>query len=208
MFSQLGVNQQQQIETTQGPSFETIREKFMAKIDEKVGAIHTIGADEDDVDIEVINKLFSQVNAYVEIVEETHLKEKLSYKRALILCRSLLKQCRLANVHDQNVINICETLIHPAILNMNDKENCLIAFECVGLICILDKNVFLNYSKIFTEILQEELSPEKDNKREKVIAIKSVVDGLILHGIKEQQLEKFFEIITVDYLTTKDRVLR
>ena len=84
----------------------------------------------------------------------------------------------------------------------------MLAFECIGLICILDKEVFLNYSKIFTEILQAEISPEKDNKREKVIAIKSVVDGLIIHGIGEDQFKSFFEILTTNYLTTKDRILR
>ena len=136
------------------------------------------------------------------------MKAKLSYKRALILCRSLLKQCRLANVHDHNVIDICDSVIHPAILNMSDRENLLIAFECVGLICILDKGVLLNYSRIFTEILEEELAPDRDNKREKVIAIKSVVDGLILHGIEDEKLAKFFELITVNYMTTKDRILR
>ena len=136
------------------------------------------------------------------------MKEKLSYKRALILCRTLLKQCRLSNVNDQNVIAICETIVHPCVLNLTDKENLLLAFECIGLICILDKSVFLNYSKIFTEILDDEIDPEKDNKREKVIAIKSVVDGLIIHGISEPQLDTFFEILTKKYLTVKDRILR
>lgn len=93
-------------------------------------------------------------------------------------------------------------------LNLTDKENLLLAFECIGLICILDKSVFLNYSKIFTEILDDEIDPEKDNKREKVIAIKSVVDGLIIHGISEPQLDTFFEILTKKYLTVKDRILR
>ena len=122
----------------------------------------------------------------MHLVEETHLKEKLSYKRALILCRSLLKQCRLANVHDHNVISICESFIHPAVLNVDDKENILLALECIGLICILDKEVFLNYSKSFIGILQAEIRPDGDDRREKVIAIKSVVDSLIIHGIGEK----------------------
>lgn len=56
--------------------------------------------------------------------------------------------------------------------------------------------------------MEEELGPDKDNKREKVIAIKSVVDGLIIHGIKDDQLDQFFTILTENYLTVKDRVLR
>ena len=144
------------------------------------------GNDENDFDINAFNKTYKQLQIFVQLVEETHLKEKLSYKRALILCRSLLKQCRLSNVNDQNVINICETLIHPAVLNNEDRENLLLAFECIGLICILDKEVFLNYSKIFTQILEEEMSSENDTRREKVIAIKSVVDGLIIHGIGDE----------------------
>ena len=75
---------------------------------------------------------------------------------------------------------------------MDDRENILLAFECIGLICILDKEVFLNYSKIFTEILTSEASLERDNKREKVIAIKSVVDGLIIHGLSEEPFKHFF----------------
>ena len=144
----------------------------------------------------------------MQLVEETHLKEKLSYKRALTLCRSLLKHCRLANVHDHNVISICESFIHPAVLNVDDKENILLALECIGLICILDKEVFLNYSDMFKRFLLTEISPDTDDKREKVIAIKSVVDSLIIHGIGEEKLQGFFEIITTNYLTTKDRVLR
>ena len=143
------------------------------------------------------------------MVEETHLKEKLCFKRALILCRGLLKMCRLANVNDKNIINICETLIHPAVMNHEDQENLLLAFECIGLICILDKEVFLNYSKIFNHILiDEQLDQNSEKRREKVIAIKSVVDGLIIHGIGEDQMSKFFDILTSDYIMVKDRILR
>ncbi len=54
------------------------------------------------------------------------------------------------------MIAICETIVHPCVLNLADKENLLSAFECIGLICILDKSVFLNYSKIFLEILDDD----------------------------------------------------
>ena len=68
--------------------------------------------------------------------------------------------------------------------------------------------MFLNYSKIFTEILVADSSLERENKREKVIAIKSVVDSLIIHGLSEDKFAHFFKILTRDYLTTKDRILR
>ena len=62
--------------------------------------LHNLGNDDSDFDMKVFNKTFSQLQLYVQLVEETHLKEKLSYKRALILCRTLLKQCRLKNAND------------------------------------------------------------------------------------------------------------
>lgn len=66
------------------------------------------------------------------------------------MCRSLLKQCRIANINDQNVISICENIVHPCVERFEDKEKLLLAFECIGLFSILDKELFLNYSKIFT----------------------------------------------------------
>jgi len=72
----------------------------MRKIEQKVDACQGLGSDETDFDINAFNKTFKQLQIFVQLVEETHLKEKLSYKRALILCRSLLKQCRLTNVND------------------------------------------------------------------------------------------------------------
>ena len=170
--------------------------------------LQSLGNDDSDFDMKVFNKTFSQLKLYVQLVEETHLKEKLSYKRALILCRTMLKQCRLKNVNDQHVIEICETIIHPCVQKHVDKENMLIAFECIGLICVLDSDVFLSYGQIFMNILAEELEPEKDNKREKVIAIKSVVDSLIIHGIDQPQLSAFFDILTGQYLSVRNRVLR
>jgi hypothetical protein len=108
-------------------------------------------------------------------------------------------------VNDHNVIAICETLIAPAI-DGTDHENLLLAIECIGLLTILDKQVFMNYSEIFRQILTEEVSIE--NKREKVIAIKSVVDGLIVHGICDQKSQELFDLITGTFLTIKEKVLR
>ena len=56
----------------------------------------------------------------------------------------------------------------------------LLAIECIGLLCLLDKVLFQNYSTIFQTILTEDV--EEDNLREKIIALKSSVDSLIIHG--------------------------
>jgi len=69
----------------------------------------------DDADFKRLNLEFSKFNRYKNLVEETYLKEKLTFKRALILCKSMLKQCGVKDVNDQNVVEICETLIQPAI---------------------------------------------------------------------------------------------
>ena len=47
-----------------------------------------------------------------------------------------------------------------------------------------------------------------ENKREKVIAIKSVVDGLIVHGICDEKSQELFDLITGTFLTIKEKVLR
>lgn len=81
----------------------------------------------------------------------------------------------------------------------------LLAIECIGLLCLLDKELFQNYSKIFQRILQEELSEE--NLREKIIALRSSVDALIIHGV-DQKTQKLQKIIIEDYMVIKDKVLR
>lgn len=69
---------------------------------------------DDDYDVNELNTIMTKVRHYVALIEELNLKEKLSFKRALNLCLILLKQCR-ADVNDQNLISICETLIGPTI---------------------------------------------------------------------------------------------
>jgi hypothetical protein len=94
----------------------------------------------EDYSYDQLNSIMSKVRHYVALIEELNLKEKLSFKRALNLCLILLKQCR-ADVNDQNLITICETLIGPAIQS-KDKDNMLLAIECIGLLCLLDKELF------------------------------------------------------------------
>ena len=67
----------------------------------------------------------------------------------------------------------------------------------------------MDYKDIFSSILLEDLNNENDHKREKVIAIKGVIDSLIIHGIEDERLESFFKIITgAEYLTINDHHLR
>jgi len=47
-----------------------------------------------------------------------------------------------------------------------------------------------------------------DNLREKIIALKSSVDSLIIHGIDPKTTLKLHRIIVEDYMVVKDRVLR
>lgn len=61
----------------------------------------------------------------------------------------------------------------------------LLAIECIGLLCLLDKELFTNYSTIFHTILTEDVL--EDNLREKIIALRSSVDALIIHGTESLQ---------------------
>ena len=74
-----------------------------------------MSTEDEDFDINSFNKTFSQLKVYIQLVEETHLKERLSYKRALTLCRTLLKECRLRSINNRNMIDICETVVHPCV---------------------------------------------------------------------------------------------
>ena len=157
----------------------------------------------EDYSIEELNAIMRKVRMYVALLEEINLKEKLSFKRALNLCLILLKQCR-ADVTDQNIITICETIIAPTIKE-KDKDNMLLAIECIGLLCLLDKDLFSNYSSIFQNILTEDVL--QDNLREKIIALRSSVDSLIIHGVDSKTL-KLQKIIIEDYMVIKDKILR
>jgi len=87
------------------------------------------------------------------------------------------------DVNDQNVVTICETLIEPAIRS-NDTELNLLAIECIGLITILDSEVFQNYANIFKTILTiDDLPDQEQQLKDKIVSLKSAVDGLIVHGI-------------------------
>lgn len=49
---------------------------------------------------------------------------------------------------------------------------------------------------------------QEDNLKEKIIALKSSVDSLIIHGVESKNTQKLQRIIVEDYLVIKDRLLR
>lgn len=57
---------------------------------------------EGDIDASNVefHKAYFKFKRQVYLVEETYLKEKLTFKRALTLCKSLLKLCGVQNVND------------------------------------------------------------------------------------------------------------
>lgn len=80
-----------------------------------------------------------------------------------------------------------------------------LALECVGLLTLLNKTNFSNYSKIFKTCL---VQTDEGSRRDKVIALKSSVDGLIVHGVFDDVTNELFEMVTNDFLKTNDRILR
>jgi len=81
----------------------------------------------------------------------------------------------------------------------------LLTIECIGLLCLLDKELFWNYSKIFSSILTEDVL--EDNIREKMIALRSSVDGMIIHGI-DSKTQKLYNVIINDYMASNDKLMR
>ena len=59
---------------------------------------------------------------YASILEEINLKEKLTLKRSMSLLLILLKSLR-ADTNDSNLVEICETLIQPALQASEDSDN-------------------------------------------------------------------------------------
>ena len=154
-----------------------------------------------------MNLEFSKFNRLKNLVEETYLKEKLVFKRSLMLCKSLLKHCGVKDVSDQNVVEVCETLIQPAI-ETGDPDLTLLAIECIGLVTMLDKEVFTNYSSIYISILKTNSQQKEQELRSKLIALKSAIDGLIVHGVCDESTQELFDLITQNYMQGNDPYLR
>lgn len=102
-----------------------------------------------------------------------------------------MKQCR-TNVADKSLLDICIALIQPALGRDDDEEIQLLAIESIGLLSLLDRDLFCNYSTVFKAIIEENIQRiyqeqgfRRNQLNETIIAIKSTFDGLIIHGIQE-----------------------
>lgn len=169
--------------------------QFQKKLDDKIGEMQEF-RNLEDYNQKDLDKVISKIKYYVAVLDEINLKEKLTLKRSLTLCLILLKQCK-PNVNDKNLVDICVTIISPALQCTEDKDNLLLAIESIGLLSLLDKDLFGNYSIIFYTILAEtsEILHKKRHKqgdfldegslKETLIALKSSIDGLIVHGTTE-----------------------
>lgn len=80
-----------------------------------------------------------------------------------------------------------------------------LALECVGLLTLLNKNLFSNYAEIFKSCLSVD---DPDARRDRIIALKSSIDGLIVHGMFDDITTELFDMVTCDFLKTNDRILR
>ena len=89
IFSQVPGQPQPQVEP-QGPSFKALKEDYMKKLEANIDQLQH-NEDEDDFDMDSFNKKYKKVQKFVSLIEEVNLKEKLCFKRALIMCRGLLK---------------------------------------------------------------------------------------------------------------------
>lgn len=118
------------------PQFLTFFEafkKYETKLNETLEKIHELyEADSDNEDLDLMSAaLVAKAKRYAAIMVEINLKKKLTMKRSLNLCLNLLKQCRV-NINDRNLVDICVTLIQPAIQNNEDIDNFLLGLEAVG----------------------------------------------------------------------------
>ena len=77
-------------QSTDVVSFEKQRAFFLKKLELQHDKLQV----EDGFDQEDFNRRLAKFKKLIALTEEVNLKEKFCIKRALTLCRSLLKQCR------------------------------------------------------------------------------------------------------------------
>lgn len=82
------------------PTFKQIRDKYNVQLEAKAEEIGLIIEENIDLDLRRLNVEFSKFNRFKNLIEETYLKEKLIFKRALVLAKSLLKHCGAKDVTD------------------------------------------------------------------------------------------------------------
>ena len=106
------------------------------------------------------------------------------------------------------MVEVCESLIQPAI-ETGDPDLTLLAIECIGLVTMLDKEVFTNYSSIYISILKNASTQQSEQElRSKLIALKSAIDGLMVHGVCDESTQELFDLITQNYMQGNDPYLR
>ena len=96
----------------------------------------------------------------------------------------------------------------------DDGEIQFLAIEAIGLLGLIEKDLFFNYQQVFTAILEESLPVieeggliTKPALHESIIAIKSIFDGLIVHGIWDISQE-LIDIITTRLIYAPNRIIR
>lgn len=115
------------------------------------------------------------------LLEELHLKEKLSKKRCLYLYRALLRNCGISDMKDQNAIDFYGSLVEP-ILKEQDSEMLLNCIECIGLICLISKEMWQSNYVIFKGILVEKEGADCFQAKDKAVALKACYDAFMMHG--------------------------
>lgn len=122
--------------------WKELQQKYQAKLDEHLAALEQHDQEGNE---QAIPRALSKAVYFHRLLEECKYKEKMTSKRALNLCLILLKQCR-ASISDQNLIDICQRLIMPALRDTEDPQCQVIGVESIGLLALLDKDLFVNYS--------------------------------------------------------------
>ena len=95
-------------------------------------------------------------------------------------------------------------------------ENHLLAIESIGLLGLLDKDLFNNYSRIFSAILQDSLEQDRYNTHFEddavrlkcaTIALKSSIDGLLFYRTNDRT-EALRQLILDRFMFSKEKKLR
>ena len=126
--------------------WSVLRDKYIWKFDNKQNDIQQLRDTEAD-ETQIVEAIEKAVH-YHQIIEECNLKIKLTNKRALSICLTLLKQCR-ANIQTDDFVAIITHLLLPALTNTTDKELQYLGIQNIGLLQLVDASLFENYSKVF-----------------------------------------------------------
>jgi len=117
-------------------------------------------------------------------------------------------------VYDKALLEICVALIQPALAISDDAELQILAIESIGLLGLLDGDLFKNYCQVFRAILDDALATmqaqgrlSKSTLHEVIVALKSSFDGLIVHGATEQT-EALQELIVRSFIYAPEKHLR